>query len=91
MSASRILLAYDIAQPSRAIRARKVVRDYLDDLQRSVFTGMATHTIRRQFLESVNPVIDPQDNWLIAVLDQRARILSLGAAEALDTSFGYWG
>ncbi|OFC30731.1 CRISPR-associated endonuclease Cas2 [Acidithiobacillus caldus] len=91
MSASRILLAYDITRPTRATRARKSVRSYLDGLQRSVYTGLATPPTQRALLESLEGVLDPQDRWLIAILDPRAQRLSLGAITNRDDTFAYWG
>jgi CRISPR-associated endonuclease Cas2 len=90
MSASRILLSYDITRPTRAIRARKSVRGYLDNLQRSVYTGLATPPTQQALLESLEGVIAPQDRWLIAVVDPRAQRLSLGRTPNHD-DFAYWG
>lgn len=91
MSASRILLAYDITRPTRATRARKSVRSYLDNLQRSVYTGLATPPTQRALLESLEGVMDAQDRWLIAVLDPRAQHLPLGITPNRDDAFVYWG
>lgn len=91
MSASRILLSYDITRPTRAIRARKSVRSYLDHLQRSVYTGLATPPTQQALLESLGDVITPQDQWLIAIIDPRAQRIPLGKAPNHDDVFAYWG
>ncbi len=91
MSTSRILLSYDITRPTRAIRARKSVRSYLDHLQRSVYTGLATPPIQKALLESLEGVMTSQDRWLIAVIDTRAQHLLLGKAPNHDDTFAYWG
>ncbi|OQW66523.1 MAG: CRISPR-associated endonuclease Cas2 [Proteobacteria bacterium ST_bin11] len=87
------LAAYDISCNRRLRKALYVLRAYASGGQKSVFECFLTITEKRQLLEDIAQVIDPEeDRFILLRLAGAKQIRTLGKAVApQDGSFYYVG
>lgn len=83
MARQLCIAAYDIADARRLARARERVRGYSTGGQKSVFECLLDTAEQDLMLDDFDLLLNPeQDSFLLLTLDPRAKLVSLGAAEA---------
>lgn len=81
MSRHLYLVAYDVRDPRRLARARKILRAWSDRGQKSVFECSLTPGERAQVLHDLRRAIDPEaDRAFVLRLRQNATLWCLGRA-----------
>ncbi|AGA33155.1 CRISPR-associated protein Cas2 [Thioalkalivibrio nitratireducens DSM 14787] len=77
------LAAYDVSRPSRLAAALKLVRAYATGGQKSVHEVFLTPAERGDLLHDMAMILDEEeDRFLLLRLDPRARVYTLGKAQA---------
>jgi CRISPR-associated protein Cas2 len=87
------LAAYDISCSRRLRKALRVLRGYASGGQKSVFECFLTAAEKRQLLEEIAHVIDPEeDRFIVLRLAGAKQVRTLGkAVPPQDGSFYYVG
>lgn len=77
------LAAYDVADPCRLRLALELIKGHATGGQKSVYECFLTDAERAQLLHDMAVVLDEEaDSFLLIGLDPRARVYTLGRAEA---------
>ena len=86
------IAAYDISCNKRLRKALYVLRGYASGGQKSVFECFLTPTEKRQLLDEVEEVIDPdEDRFIILKLHGKGWVITLGkAVPPQDGQFFMW-
>lgn len=90
----RLLVAYDIRLPKRAVQARQTLRAYSGNAQKSVFEAALSTTQQKSLLHDLHCLEHESDDWLVVQIDPRATVVRLGAGHVNATdpeNFSYWG
>ncbi len=81
MSGRLYLAAYDIRDPARLRRVRRVLKDYACGGQKSVFECLLTPTSKAELVERVLEVFEPScDRFMLVALPPGGAEWSLGTA-----------
>ncbi|KAI5911974.1 CRISPR-associated endonuclease Cas2 [Azoarcus sp. PA01] len=90
---SLFLAAYDVASPRRLATALARVRAYRTGGQKSVHEIFLTPAERHELLRDMSRLLEAsEDRFLLLRLDPRARVWSLGLAQApADDNYFYVG
>ena len=87
------IAAYDVSSSSRLRAALHVLKDYASGRQKSVFECFLTSAERRELLERMQDLLDPdQDRFVLVRLAPRGKIRARGKAViAKDPPWFYIG
>lgn len=86
------LAAYDIRHPRRLRKALHVLKDFASGGQKSVFECYLTAGERRELLERIAQVMDPDDDRFLIVPLGGGAVKVLGiAVQPADPAFYYVG